>query len=176
MSWRRRGTLAKAGAGVLLSLWIGACGEEQPADSRAAASETPAAAPKVLAEAVGQERTLKVQVIAVTRDSPATLALELAVLNTSTEGAIDLSQRFASDAPDRGTLADVYLAETGTSQGRKLFVLRDADNRPDTSRDLTALEAGQRRVMRARFPAPPDEVREIEVHVPLVPAMKVPVS
>lgn len=163
---------------ILLALCAAACGEEKETpDASAAASEAPAAAPKALAEALGDERTLKVQVISLKRDSPATLALELALVNTSTEpGSIDLSQRFASAAPDRGTLADVYLAETGANQGRKLFVLRDGQQRPDTSSDLTALEAGQRRVVRARFPAPPDEVRELEVHVPLVPAMRVPIS
>ncbi|MGH9158482.1 MAG: hypothetical protein ACRD2X_00635 [Vicinamibacteraceae bacterium] len=164
---------------ILLMLWAGACSEENETreESSSPASGAPVATPKALAEAVGDERTLRVQVIALKRDSTATVALELALLNTSTEpGSIDLSQRFASAAPDRGTLADVYLAEAGANQGRKLFVLRDGQERPDTSSDLTTLEAGQRRVVRARFPAPPEEVRELEVHVPLVPVMKVPIS
>lgn len=173
MTWR-----SWTPAVILLALCTGACGEEtETSQPASAAAEPPAEAPKPLAEAVGDERTLKVQVISLRRDSAATIALELALLNTSSEpGSIDLSQRFASAAPDRGTLADVYLAQARANQGRKLFVLRDGQERPDTSRDLRALEAGQRRVVRARFPAPPDEVRELEVHVPLVPAMRVPIS
>ena len=86
-----------------------------------------------------------------------------------------MAQRFSADGPDRGTLAEVYLADL--SHEHKFFVLRDSANAPIGSRDLTPLAAGERRVLWARYPAPGDRDVEVVVHVPHAePLPNVPVG
>jgi hypothetical protein len=165
--------------GMALLVAIGGCRPQPRQDERgtsAATSTSPASTtPRALAEARGDEGTLAVQVLELKRLSPATVWLKLALVNTaSAQGNLDLSQRFASEAPDRGTLADVYLAEPDGA--RKLFVLRDDLNRPNCSRDLTSRGPGARKEVWAKFPAPPAGVGRLEVRLPLVSPMAVPLS
>ena len=84
-------------------------------------------------------------VVSLDRVAPDTVELRLAVTHTGQSGspALDIAQRFSADRPDRGTLAEVYLADL--SHEHKFFVLRDGANAPLGSRDLTPLAAGERR-------------------------------
>ena len=144
-----------------------------------AAVSSPAAetAPPPLAETVGEEGHLSIAIVSLDRVAADTVELRLAVTNTSPAGApaLDISQRFSADGPDRGTLAEVYLADL--THERKLFVLRDAQNAPLGSRDATPLAAGERRVLWARYPAPRDRDMEVVGHVPHAdPMPNVPVG
>ena len=140
-------------------------------------TEAPPPAPPVLAETTGEEGHLTIGVVSLDRVAPDTVELRLAVTNPSPAGspALDVAQRFSADGPDRGTLAEVYLADL--SHEHKFFVLRDSANAPMGSRDLTPLAAGERRVLWARYPAPGDRDVEVVVHVPHAePLPNVPVG
>ncbi len=126
---------------------------------------------------MGQEGHLGIAVVSLDRVAADTIELRLAVTNTSPDDApaLDIAQRFSADAPDRGTLAEVYLADL--THERKFFVLRDARNAPLGSRDEAPLAAGERRVLWARYPAPPGDDAELVVHVPHAdPMPNVPVG
>lgn len=144
--------------------------------SSAATGVTEVAAP-VLSETIGEEGHLAIAVVSLDRVGPDMVELRLAVTNTSAPGApaLDVSQRFSADGPDRGTLAEVYLADL--THQRKFFILRDAQNAPIGSRDTAPLPAGERRVFWARYPAPKADEREVVVHVPHAdPMPNVPVG
>ena len=168
---------AVAVALVLITAW--AISRRQPLPTEPVAPTVPAQAalPAVLAETTGEEGHLAIAVVSLDRVAADTVELRLAVTNTSQAGApgLDIAQRFSADGPDRGTLAEVYLADL--AHERKFFVLRDGKNEPLGSRDLSPLAAGERRVLWARYPAPRDEDAEVVVHVPHAePMPNVPVG
>lgn len=141
------------------------------------AAGAPAAPPPALAETTGEEGHLTIGVVSLDRVAADTLELRLAVTNTNQAGSppLDIAQRFSADGPDRGTLAEVYLADL--SHEHKFFVLRDSANAPIGSRDIAPLAAGERRVLWARYPAPGDRDTEVVVHVPHAePLPNVPVG
>jgi hypothetical protein len=163
---------------VLAGFWALSAVRRTPAAPAAPASaESAPAVPPVLAETAGEEGHLSIGVVSLDRVAPDTLELRLSVTNTSPAGspALDIAQRFSADGPDRGTLAEVYLADL--SHEHKFFVLRDGNNDPLGSRDVTPLAPGERRVLWARYPAPGDGDREVVVHVPHAePMPNVPVG
>jgi hypothetical protein len=143
----------------------------------APAAAAPPATPPAIAETTGEEGHLTIGVVSLDRVAPDTVELRLAVTNTNQPGspALDIAQRFSADGPDRGTLAEVYLADL--SHERKFFVLRDSANAPIGSRDNAPLAAGERRVLWARYPAPGNRDLEVVVHVPHAePLPNVPVG
>ena len=155
--------------------WAARRGSPAPAAVPAAGTAPPA--PPVLAEATGNEGHLTIGVVSLDRVAQDTVELRLAVTNTSQPGspALDVAQRFSADGPDRGTLAEVYLADL--SHEHKFFVLRDSANAPIGSRDVAPLTPGERRVLWARYPAPGDQDVEVVVHVPHAePLPNVPVG
>lgn len=161
---------------LLLGLWVVAAARRPPAPPPAPAVEA-VPPPPVLAETSGEEGHLSIGVVSLDRVAPDTVELRLAVTNTGQAGspALDIAQRFSADGPDRGTLAEVFLADL--SHERKFFVLRDAANAPLGSRDVTPLSPGERRVLWARYPAPGDSDLEVVVHVPHAePMPNVPVG
>ena len=177
---RPRWLLPAAAAAALLVALLGiAALRRPPVPASPAASEAPAtpAPPPTLAETAGEEGHLAIGVVSLDRVAADTLELRLSVTNTAAAGApaLDISQRFSADGPDRGTLAEVYLADL--SHEHKFFVLRDGQNAPLGSRDTTPLAAGERRVLWARYPAPGEADREVVVHVPHAdPMPNVPVG
>lgn len=168
-------------AGLLLVLaggwFVGGRRVEAPTAPVAPTIPAEASLPPVLAETMGEEGHLAIAVISLDRVASDTVELRLAVTNTAPAGSpgLDIAQRFSADGPDRGTLAEVYLADL--AHERKFFVLRDGQNEPLGSRDATPLAAGERRVLWARYPAPRDEGAEVVVHVPHAePMPNVPVG
>ncbi len=163
---------------ALLIVWTFSVARRAPGPSDATpAVDAAPAPPPVLAETAGEEGHLSIGVVSLDRVAPDTLELRLAVTHTGRAGApaLDIAQRFSADGPDRGTLAEVYLADL--SHEHKFFVLRDANNAPLGSRDLSPLLAGERRVLWARYPAPGDGDSEVVVHVPHAePMPNVPVG
>jgi len=136
-----------------------------PASDVVPVAEAPAPLPPALAETMGEEGSLRIEVVSLDRLSPGTLELRLAVTHVGNgPTALDIAQRFSADDPDRGTLAEVYLADLGHQ--RKLFILRDAEGVPVGSRDDRPLGPGERREMWARYPAPADGDEALVVHVP----------
>lgn len=160
--------LATAGlAGVLLVgsvLWwaFTPASTEAPPSAAPVAEEAPVIA---LAETQGEEGTLKIEVVSLDRLATGMVELRLAVTHVGDEGtSLDIAQRFSADHPDRGTLAEVYLADLGHQ--RKLFILRDAGGAPIGSRDEQPLAPRERRVLWARYPAPAADEDAVVVHVP----------
>jgi hypothetical protein len=159
-----------AAAGLMAAMvgaWIGLGRSRQPAASPpVVTTEAAPVVPPALAETPGEEGHLTIGVVSLDRVAPDTVELRLAVTHTGRAGtpALDIAQRFSADGPDRGTLAEVYLADL--SHEHKFFILRDGANAPLGSRDLTPLAAGERRVLWARYPAPGDADVEVVVHVP----------
>lgn len=177
---RRRWLLPAAAAAALLVALLGLAALRRPpvpvppTASEAVATPAP---PPALAETAGEEGHLAIGVVSLDRVAADTLELRLSVTNTAGAGApaLDISQRFSADGPDRGTLAEVYLADL--SHEHKFFVLRDSQNAPLGSRDMTPLAAGERRVLWARYPAPGEDDREVVVHIPHAdPMPNVPVG
>ena len=176
---RSRGLYIAAAVLLLLfGIWmISAVRGGAPAPAPPPVAAAPAGPPPVLAETTGEEGHLTIGVVSLDRVAPDTLELRLAITNTSQAGtpALDIAQRFSADGPDRGTLAEVFLADL--SHERKFFVLRDGANAPLGSRDLSPLAAGERRILWARYPAPGDTDVEVVVHVPHAePLPNVPVG
>lgn len=137
----------------------------RPASAPGPVSEAATPLPPALAETVGEEGTLKVEVLSLERLSPGTLELRLAVTHVGAGPTpLDIAQRFSIDEPDRGTMAEIYLADLGHQ--RKLFILRDAEGVPVGSRDDRPLAPGERREMWAQYPAPADGDEALVVHVP----------
>jgi hypothetical protein len=172
--------LAAAAVAVVLLLAFGlfrATRKGTPAPVVAPAANAAPATPPVLAETTGEEGHLTIGVVSLDRVAADTVELRLAVTNTNQPGspALDIAQRFSADGPDRGTLAEVFLADV--SHAHKFFVLRDSSNAPIGSRDSAPLAAGERRVLWARYPAPGDRDVEVVVHVPHAePLPNVPVG
>lgn len=165
----RRWLLGGAGLVVVLGLlgvglWRGMAGPG-PASTSAPAPVPVEAAPSALAETAGEEGTLKIEVVSLDRVGGSMLELRVAVSHVGAAATpLDIAQRFSADGPDRGTLAEVYLADLGHQ--RKLFILRDGDGTPIGSRDEQPLAPGERRVLWARFPAPAEAEDAVVVHVP----------
>jgi hypothetical protein len=159
-----------AGAGLvvvllLVGLGIWGRGTGPGAPPIEDAGPPPAEAPPALAETTGEEGTLTIQVVSLDRVGAGMVELRLAVTHVgSAATALDIAQRFSADGPDRGTLAEVYLADLGHQ--RKLFILRDGDGAPIGSRDEQPLAPGERRVLWARYPAPGEADEAVVVHVP----------
>ncbi len=130
-------------------------------------------APQVLAQARAEWAELTIQVVEVTRRD-GSLVVRLRFANHGTQ-PFEFGDRFAADPADRDTIADVALLEP--SGQRKYFVLRDRENRPQCSRDLTPLQPGEERLVFVRFPAPLAGTSRITIQVPHVPDLpQVPVT
>lgn len=175
----RRWMLAGAGLLVALTLagiglWRGGAG----ADNAPTIEPAPPAIepPPALAETAGEEGSLQIEVVSLERVGSSMLELRVAVSHVG--GAttpLDIAQRFSADGPDRGTLAEVYLADL--RHQRKLFILRDGDGAPVGSRDEQPLAPGERRVLWARYPAPAEAEDAVVVHVPHAdPMPNVPIA
>lgn len=175
--WRWVAALAMVLAVAVLFTLLRRPAEAPSSTPTAGGRAAPAPMPMPLAETAGEEGHLTIGVVSLDRVAADTLELRLAVTNTNQPGspALDIAQRFSADGPDRGTLAEVYLADL--SHEHKFFVLRDRANAPLGSRDLTPLAAGERRVLWARYPAPGVADVEVVVHVPHAePLPNVPVG
>lgn len=165
---RRRWMLAGLAVAIVLALttfglWRGGPGAAAPSIDPVAPPVE--AAPAALAETAGEEGTLKIEVVSLDRVGTGLLELRLAVSHVGAAATpLDIAQRFSADGPDRGTLAEVYLADLGHQ--RKLFILRDGDGAPLGSRDTQPLAPGERRLLWARYPAPAEAETAVVVHVP----------
>jgi hypothetical protein len=149
---------------LLLPLLAGAsCGSAHPDAVRSQEEIEPEPA---LAEAQTASGELLVQALDLTRTTGGTLEVRLAFSNISGSDRIAFEETFAGAAEDAGTIAGVYLLDRVTR--KKYFVIRDADGRPQCSTGLEPLGPGERRVLWARFPAPPEDVDRVSIYVPEV--------
>ncbi len=166
-------TIARLLAACLVAVLTLSCSR----DAQTPAGRPPAAAaparPQVIAEAKAEWPGLVVQVLDVSQ-TDGSLVVQFRFANSGTQ-PFPFGDRFAADAADRDTLADVTL--TDVSGRRKYFILRDRANRPLCSANLTPLDPGESRVLFARFPAPLPGTSRITIQVPHVRDLgEVPIS
>lgn len=170
MKNRMQGSWAVAGL-----LFVASCGggsQNPPADAMSsgqAAETAPATAsaplPDGLARARGEWPYFSVRLLEAQTRPSGVLEVRLLLINSSTTGdRVDLAASFGLDPEDEGTMAGVYILDPERS--KKYFVLRNADGAPESSAGLGVLDPGQSVEVWARFPAPPEEVERVTIHVP----------
>jgi hypothetical protein len=142
-------------------------------DARAPAAAAPAAgaarepSPTVLAEATQPGVPLVVQVLEATRATSDTVRVALAFTNKST--GPDSLPLFAGADP-----ADFCLITTDGT--RRLFLLRDAQNKPVLDGNLEPLKPGERRLLQATFPAPPAQATRVTILLGKLALREVPIA
>lgn len=94
---------------------------------------------------------VRAELTEVVRVSREIVEVRLALVNAGTE-PLELGMRFALREDDGPSISGLVLFEEGLQ--KKSFVLRDARDQPICSQGLTALAAGERRAVWARFAAP----------------------
>lgn len=117
----------------------------------------PADAPAPAADPTDPLRVELVEVVRVSRD---VVEVRLAFTNQGTR-PLDVGPRFAQREADAAAVSGLILVETAAR--KKLFVLRDAGDRPLCSTGLTPLAPGDRRTVWARFPAPGSATVAVEL-------------
>jgi hypothetical protein len=144
-----------------------------PAAPVAAAPAGPAAgaaresSPTVLAEATQPGVPLVVQVLEATRATADTVRVALAFTRTST--GPDFLPLFAGADP-----ADFCMI---TADGtRRLFLLRDAQNKPVLDGNLEPLKPGERRLLQATFPGPPAQATRVTILLGKLTLRDVPIA
>ena len=124
-----------------------------------------------LAEVATEIPNHHVQLLEISRVGRGMLEVRFALVNLATDGEpTEMAGLFASAPGDAGSVADAFIVEPVME--KKYFVLRDAQDRPICSRDLSALAPGGRVEIWARFPVPVGDVTEIELHIPHAPAFR----
>jgi hypothetical protein len=136
----------------------------------------PGGAPAI-ATADGEKPGIRLEITELKRASGGTLNLKFAMINDS-----DKELAFSYDygdssqgAGDFNTVGGVHLIDQVGK--KKYFVARDSANKCVCSQGMSAVPAGGRMNLWAKFPAPPDDVQMISVVVPhFTPMDDVPLS
>jgi hypothetical protein len=205
ISPRVRFTLIAAGVVLLALIGAGAYFRSQEmARQAASAAEADAAtaavqkavtpaAPVVLVEAANENPAVTVQVLAARRVTPDTLRVELTLISRSAApealdlsalaGAPGVASSAASAAasssggvvPAKGLgIADLCLLTADGS--RRLFALRDAEDKPVGGGDFAPLGPNEHRAIWALFPAPPVADTTVTLLVGALTLPNVPIS
>ena len=160
---------------------VAACGRSPepsaPAAKAAPAETAKAPAPKVLVEATNQAAALTVQVLDAQRVTADTLRIEIALVNTSrAPEPLDVVAALTGSPSASFTPEDLCLLTPDGS--RRLFVLRDASDKPLTGGGFEPLQPGERRNVWAVFPSPGAQTAKVNLvlasmvlpDVPIAPA------
>ena len=144
-------------ASLTLVAACAACGRSpEPAAPAAKAAPTEAPRPpkpKVLVEATNQAAALTVQVLDAQRITADTVRIEIALINTSrAPEPLDVVAALTGSPSASFTPEDLCLLTPDGS--RRLFVLRDAADKPLTRRRLRAAAAGRAPERLGRLPEP----------------------
>jgi hypothetical protein len=167
---------------LLLPLTLLACGRapEPAAPAKATPASGQAAkapAPKVLVEATNQAAALTVQVLDAQRVTADTVRIEIALINTSrAPEPLDVVAALTGSPAASFTPEDLCLLTPDGS--RRLFVLRDAADKPLSGGGFEPLQPGERRNVWAVFPSPGAETSKVSLllasmvlpDVPIAPA------
>ncbi|MFI6287011.1 hypothetical protein ACIBCM_20060 [Streptomyces sp. NPDC051018] len=111
------------------------------------------------------------------RDSGGFLTLSGVVKNTSGNRFVPPVQWNGEESAVKRTgrsFAGVTLVDKAGK--KRYYVLRDTDGFPLTTTGLSAIEAGQAVDFFAQFPSPPEETKEVDVQIPLMPTVTIAIS
>jgi hypothetical protein len=164
-------------AGVVLLSLIGAGAyfrSQEMARQAASAAEADAAmaaarkamtpaAPVVLVEVANSNPPVTVQVLAARRVAPDTLRVELTLISRSS-------------APEALNLSAADLCLLTADGSRRLFALRDAEDKPVGGGDFAPLGPNEHRAIWALFPAPPVADTTVTLIVGALTLPNVPIS
>jgi len=145
------------------------------AGTRAAPAGTeehpPAAATQpVLAEALGTNPRLRVQVTEVLRTGAEAVTVKLRLLNPDAAAAVPIGEAFGDGAGDAGSVSGVHLLDAAGK--KKLFVLRDEQGRPQCSAGLGPVPPGGQVEAWGRYPSPAPDATRVTVQVPGLAAFR----
>jgi hypothetical protein len=147
-----------------------------PSPSQAPAAAAPAGLPAI-ATADGETAGLRLEITELKRASGGTVNLKLAMIN-DTDKPVGFSYDYGDSsqgATDYNSIGGVHLIDQVGK--KKYFVARDSENKCLCSQGVSAIPAGRRANLWAKFPAPPDDVAKITIVVPhFTPMDDVPLS
>jgi hypothetical protein len=160
---------------------IGCSRSSEPAATAGKAAPAAAAqkapTPKVLVEAKNDAAALTVQVLDAQRVTADTLRIEIALVNTSSAPEpLDVVAALTGSPAASFTPEDLCLLTPDGS--RRLFVLRDAADKPLSGGGFEPLQPGERRNVWAVFPSPGANTAKVSLvmasmvlpDVPIAPA------
>jgi hypothetical protein len=154
-----------------------ACGRapEPAAPAAKAAPAERAPSPKVLVEATNQAAALTVQVLDAQRVTADTVRIEIALINTSrAPEPLDVVAALTGSPSASFTPEDLCLLTPDGS--RRLFVLRDASDKPLTGGGFEPLQPGERRNVWAVFPSPGAETAKVSLVLASMVLADVPIA
>lgn len=142
------------------------------------------AAPSVLAEATNPDVPVVVQVLEATRATADTVRIVLAFTvkapsespKPAAPAATSTLEREPEPVPLLGGADPADFCLLTPDGGRRLFLLRDAQNKPVLDGGLEPLKPGQRRVVQATFPAPPAQTGRVTIVLGKVVLRDVPIA
>jgi hypothetical protein len=118
---------------------------------------------------------LRVEISSLAREGEGVVSMDCALVNTSATQTVALGNTFAPEAGDSDTLAGVSLLQEAGP--KRFYILRDHDGRAVCTGPIGEIGPGERRAVRAKFPAPGGDVGNLTVEFPgLPPFRNVPVS
>jgi hypothetical protein len=155
-----------------------ACGRGQEPAAPAAKAPVEAARtpqPKVLVEATNQAAALTVQVLDAQRVTADTVRIEIALINTSrAPEPLDVVAALTGSSSASFTPEDLCLLTPDGS--RRLFVLRDAADKPLSGGGFEPLQPGERRNVWAVFPSPGAETAKVSLVLASMVLSDVPIA
>ena len=119
-----------------------------------------------IASADGEKPGTRVDVAELKRGSGGTLTLKMAFVNDS-DNAMGFGYNYGDpdhEIPDHGSIGAVQLVDPVGK--KKNFVARGADGKCICSVGLSDIAPHSRRLLWAKFPAPPDDVQKISIVIP----------
>jgi hypothetical protein len=138
------------------------------------ADEAPAPASSVLASADGQQAGTRIDITKLKRSSGGTVTLDYVLVNDS-DATLNTSSLLRDErGPYRSSDGIALIDAAGK---KKYLVIRDSDNKCLCSTDIEDVKPKSRVNLWAKFPAPPEDVKEISIAIPhFQPMDDVPIS
>ncbi len=118
---------------------------------------------------------MRVQVTEIVRAGAEAVSVKFRLLNPDKTSPVSIGDAFADVPGEAGSLSGIYLVDEGGS--KKLFVLRDGQERPQCSTGLGDIAPGGELEAWGRYPVAAAGAARISVQVPRLPAFRdLPIS
>ncbi|CAL9304800.1 hypothetical protein [Streptomyces sp. NPDC101145] len=111
------------------------------------------------------------------RDPGGFLTVSATLKNTSSQMLLTKSQWSGNEVNVKRTgLSFAGITLVDKTEKKRYYVLRDTEGYPLTTTGVTSLEAGKSVAVFAQFPAPPANVTQVDIQVPLMPTATIEIS